>query len=183
MSFTGIKTWRGILRFGVHFWGCGVAACTACLQCCQRAAENGFAADDGSVSGDGRSSRCCTVGELLQDCDSVSVMTVQEKCDEKGLGAASGHRNVRCWQFGRALLALFEKWLARVVPSPKVVQPALGVSLFASELVVQNDNRPVASYVKRDSSYQLKTSMIAKPGKATRNGRFRKARREPKPKH
>jgi hypothetical protein len=42
-----------------------------------------FAADDRSVSGDGRSSRCCTVGELLQDCDSVSVMSVQEKCDEK----------------------------------------------------------------------------------------------------
>jgi hypothetical protein len=81
------------------------------------------------------------------------------------------------------LLPLFEKWLARVVPSPKVVQPLSAVSLFASELVVQNDNRPVASYVKRDSSYQLKTSMIAKPGKATRNGRFRKARTEPKPKH
>jgi hypothetical protein len=47
--------------------------------------------------------RCCTVGELLQDCDSVSVITVPEKCDEKGLGAASGHRNVRCRQFGREL--------------------------------------------------------------------------------
>src|SRR5712692_307041 len=35
--------------------------------------------------------RCCTVGELLQDCDSVSVIAVQEKCDEKGLGSASGH--------------------------------------------------------------------------------------------
>jgi hypothetical protein len=75
-------------------------------------------------------------------------------------------------EFGRPHLALFEKWLTRVVPSPKVVQPALGVC--ASELVVQNDNRPAASYVKRDSSYQWKTSMIAKPGKATRNGRFRK---------
>ena len=30
----------------------------------------------------------------------MSVIAVQEKCDEKGLGAASGHRNVRCWQFG-----------------------------------------------------------------------------------
>jgi hypothetical protein len=69
---------------------------------CQRAAEDGFAADDGSVSGDGRSFRCCTVGELLRDCNSVSVIAVQEKCDEKGLGAASGHRNVRCRQFGRA---------------------------------------------------------------------------------
>src|SRR5216683_3407588 len=80
---------------------------------CQRAAANGFAADDGSVAGDGRSSRCCTVGELLQDCDSVSVMTVQEKCDEKGLGAASGHRNVRCRQFGRAPLRLSPLGFAR----------------------------------------------------------------------
>jgi hypothetical protein len=39
--------------------------------------------------------------ELLQDCDPVSVLTVQEKCDEKGLGAASGHRNLRCRQFGK----------------------------------------------------------------------------------
>ena len=56
----------------------------------QRAAEKGFAADFGSVSGDGHSSRCCTVGELLQDWDSVSVIAVQEKCDDKGLGAAAG---------------------------------------------------------------------------------------------
>src|SRR4029077_14313415 len=56
-----------------------------CLSsCCQRAAENRFAADFGSVSGDGRSFRCCTVGELLRDCDLVSVRAVQEKCDEKG---------------------------------------------------------------------------------------------------
>ncbi len=34
------------------------------------------------------------------NCDSVSVRAVREKCDEKGLGA--GHRNVRCWQLGRA---------------------------------------------------------------------------------
>jgi len=33
---------------------------------------------------------CCTVGELLQDCDSVSVMAVQENCEEKGLGAEKG---------------------------------------------------------------------------------------------
>jgi hypothetical protein len=50
----------------------------------KEAAENGFAADFGSVSGDGRNFRCCTVGELLRDCDSVSVMAVREKCDEKG---------------------------------------------------------------------------------------------------
>ena len=62
----------------------------SCLSStCQRVAEDGFAADDGSVSGDGHSSRCCTVGELLQDCDSVSVMAVQEKCDEKRQGRSS----------------------------------------------------------------------------------------------
>src|SRR5258707_15826668 len=36
------------------------------------------------------------------NCDSVSVRAVREKCDEKGLGDASGPRNVRCRQFGRA---------------------------------------------------------------------------------
>jgi len=46
-----------------------------------------FAVDDGSVSGDGRSFRCCTVGELLRDSDWVSVTAVREKCDEKGLRA------------------------------------------------------------------------------------------------
>src|SRR5258708_34996386 len=49
-----------------------------------------FAADDGSVSGDGRRLRCCTVGELLRDCRSVSVIGVREKCDEKGLRADKG---------------------------------------------------------------------------------------------
>jgi hypothetical protein len=42
-----------------------------------------FAADFGSVSGDGRSFRCCTVGEFLHNCDWVSVRAVQEKCDER----------------------------------------------------------------------------------------------------
>ena len=42
-----------------------------------------FAADFGSVSGDGHSFRYCTVGELLRDCDCVSVMAVLEKCDGK----------------------------------------------------------------------------------------------------
>ena len=62
-----------------------------CLSArCQRAAEDGFAADDASVSGDGHSFRCCTVGEFSHHCDCVSVIAVQEKCDEKGLGAGSG---------------------------------------------------------------------------------------------
>jgi hypothetical protein len=78
--------WRAL--FGVR--ALPLLLLVVCLSgCCQRAAENGFAADDGSVSGDGHSSRCCTVGELLQDCDSVSVMAVQEKCDEKRQGRSS----------------------------------------------------------------------------------------------
>src|ERR1700687_4776234 len=102
----GSAVWRAL---------CGVRGRRfSCLSaCCQRAVENGFAADDGSVSEDRRSSRCCTVGELLQDCDSVSVMTVQEKCDEKGLGAASGHRNVRCRQVGTAPLSAIPLDFAR----------------------------------------------------------------------
>ena len=47
-----------------------------------------FAADFGSVSGDGRSFRCCTVGELFKDCDLASVRAVQEKCDEKEQGVS-----------------------------------------------------------------------------------------------
>jgi len=46
-----------------------------------------FAADNGSVSGDGHSFRCCTVGELLRDSDWVSVIAVRGKCDEKCLRA------------------------------------------------------------------------------------------------
>ena len=72
----------------MHFQGCGVATSAALFghlsSTFQRAAEDGFAADDGSVSGDGRSFRCCTVGELLRDWDCVSVMRVQEMCYEKG---------------------------------------------------------------------------------------------------
>jgi len=74
----------------VHFTGRGVATSAALFvylsSTFQRAAENGFAADDGSVSGDGRSSRCCTVGELLRDRDCVSAIAVTLVCDEKRAG-------------------------------------------------------------------------------------------------
>jgi len=63
-----------------------------CHPTFQRATEDVFAADDESVSGDGRGSRCCTVGELLRDCDSVSVTAVQEKCDDKEQGVRFGLR-------------------------------------------------------------------------------------------
>jgi predicted negative regulator of RcsB-dependent stress response len=35
----------------------------------------------------------------------VSVIALQEKCDEKGLGDGSGQRSVRCRQFGWGPLA------------------------------------------------------------------------------
>jgi hypothetical protein len=76
----------------VHFSGYEIAAYSwfrllviDLSSTCQRTTENGFAADVGSVSGDGRSSRCCTLAELLRDCDLVSVMAGREKCDERGL--------------------------------------------------------------------------------------------------
>ena len=75
------------LRFGVHLPRCGVVTFLLLIvyfaSTCQRAAENGFAADFGSVSGDGHSFRYCTVGELLRECDCVSVRAAQEKCDDK----------------------------------------------------------------------------------------------------
>src|ERR1017187_7826045 len=104
--------------FGVHFSGCGVAAGTASLQVVKeppkmvvrRMMGSSLETDPkmvvrrmmGSSLETDAAFRGCTVGELLQDCDSVSVMTVQEKCDEKGLGAASGHGKVTCRQFGTA---------------------------------------------------------------------------------
>jgi hypothetical protein len=74
---------EGILRFGGLFLGAGLPLLLLVFNVVKEAAENGFAADDGSVSGDGRSSRCCTVGELLRDRDCVSAMAVTLVCDEK----------------------------------------------------------------------------------------------------
>ena len=85
------KDLAGFLRFGVHFSGCGVGASNRLLSTYRLLVKEPpkmvFAADFGSVSEDGRSFRCCTVGELLRDCDSVSVRAVPEKCDEKYLRA------------------------------------------------------------------------------------------------
>ena len=80
------KDLAGVSAVWRALFGGGVARFYCLSSRCQRAAENGFAADFGSVSGDGRSFRCCTVGELLRDCDLVSVRAVQEKCDEKRQG-------------------------------------------------------------------------------------------------
>ena len=52
--------WRAL--FGVR--GCRFYCL---LHVVKEAAENGFAADDESVSGDGHCFRCCTVGELLRE--------------------------------------------------------------------------------------------------------------------
>jgi hypothetical protein len=78
------KDLAGVSAIWRTLFGVRVTAFTACFHVVKEATENGFAADFGSVSGDGRSFRCCTVGESLHDCDSVSVRAVQEKCDEKG---------------------------------------------------------------------------------------------------
>jgi hypothetical protein len=73
--------WRAL--FGVR--GCRFY-CFICVLVVllSKSRRRWFAADYGSVSGVGHSFRCCTVGELLRDCDLVSVRAVQEKCDEKG---------------------------------------------------------------------------------------------------
>ena len=90
--------WRALFGARWRRFHCFICPLVATFQ---RAAGDGFAADDASVSGDGHSSRCCTLEGFSQDCDCVSVIALQEKCDEKGLGAGSGHRSVRCRQFGR----------------------------------------------------------------------------------
>jgi hypothetical protein len=74
--------WRAL--FGVH----GSRFC--CFICVlivllSKSRRRCCAVNDGSASGDGHRFRCCTVGELLRDCDLVSVMVVREKCDESGL--------------------------------------------------------------------------------------------------
>ena len=86
----------GFLQFGVHFSGCGLASSTACFHVVKEPPKNGFAADDRSVSGDGRSSRCCTVGELLRDRDCVSVMVATLVCDEHSVLKIGGaHPHIR----------------------------------------------------------------------------------------
>src|SRR6266853_4438476 len=100
------KDLAGFLQFGVHFSGCGVAANSACLHVVKEPPKMvlrrmmGPSLETGTVFDAVLSVNYCA------NCDCVSVRTVQEKCDEKGLGAASGHRNVRCRQFGRPRSAI-----------------------------------------------------------------------------
>ena len=73
--------WRAL--FGGAGWPFLLLICVLVVRL-SKSRRRCFAADDGSVSGDGRNFRCCTVGELLRDWDCVSVMRVQEMCDEEG---------------------------------------------------------------------------------------------------
>src|SRR5712672_2927554 len=53
-------------------------------SCCQRAVENGFAADDGPSLETGAVLDVALSVNYCANCDSVSVRVVREKCDEKG---------------------------------------------------------------------------------------------------
>src|SRR5260370_40729166 len=89
--------WRALFGVRGRRFCCFICVLVVYLSsACQRAAENGLAADDGSVSGDGRSSRCCTVGELLRDRDCVSVMVATLVCDEHSVLKIGGaHPHIR----------------------------------------------------------------------------------------
>src|SRR6202790_810635 len=84
--------WRALLGVQGGRFCCFICVLVVLLS---KSRRRWFAADFGSVSGDGRSFRCCTVGELLRDCDLVSVRAVQEKCDEKGRGVRFGRAHAR----------------------------------------------------------------------------------------
>ncbi len=73
--------WRALFGVRNRRFCCFICVLVVLLS---KSGRRCFAADNGSVSGDGHSFRCCTVGELLRDLDFVSVMRVQEMCDEKG---------------------------------------------------------------------------------------------------
>jgi hypothetical protein len=75
--------WRALFGVRSRRFYCFICVLVVLLSKSRRRC---LAANFGSVSGDGRNFRCCTVGELLRDCDSVSVRAVREKCDEKVRG-------------------------------------------------------------------------------------------------
>ena len=90
----------------MHLPGCGVAASNRLLSTCRPLVKEppkmvlrrilGPSLETGAIFDTALSGNYCRIA------DCVSVRAVLEKCDEKGLGSASGHRNVRCRQFGRA---------------------------------------------------------------------------------
>jgi len=95
------------LNFAVWRALAGVLTGAICRNiCCQRAREK-FAAGNAFVSGDGRSSRWCTVEVSSQRLWCKSVMSVREKCDEKvGRNAVAVHprlapkKRARTWGTG-----------------------------------------------------------------------------------
>src|ERR1039458_6377663 len=91
-----------------------------CLACTCGCADRGhmlsnsgekFAAGNAFVSGEWRSSRWCTVEVSSHRLGSKSVMSVREKCDEKGWEERSGSRERGIPPFGKS---------AREVPSTQV---------------------------------------------------------------
>ncbi len=56
--------WRALFGVRGHRFCCVIGVLVVLLSKSRRRC---FAADNGSVSGDGHSFRCCTVGELLRD--------------------------------------------------------------------------------------------------------------------
>src|SRR6267378_5002878 len=73
----------GFLQFGVHFSGCGLTTSSACFHVVKEPPKMVLRRMIGPSLETGAGFRCCTVGELLRDCDLVSVLGEQEKCDEK----------------------------------------------------------------------------------------------------
>src|SRR4029077_17294882 len=94
--------WRALFGVRNRCLGCFICVFVVLLSKSRRRC---FAADSGSVSGDGCALRCCTVGELLRDWDCVSVMRVQEVCDEKRYGV--GWRR-RSWRVDQLRIAVGE---------------------------------------------------------------------------
>jgi hypothetical protein len=83
------------LAFNSAVWRALAGAVAGAIYC-QRARKN-FKAGNAFVSGDGRSSRWCTVEVSSQRLWCVSVMGVREKCDEK----KGGHSPIQTNLLGR----------------------------------------------------------------------------------
>jgi hypothetical protein len=96
----------GFCGLACTFRGAGSRALTACLHVVKEPPKMvlrrilGPSLETGAIFDAALSGNYSAIAIL------VSVRAVQEKCDEKGLGVASGHRNVRCRQFGMASLRL-----------------------------------------------------------------------------
>src|ERR1700675_842781 len=114
-----------MLRFGVHFWGCGVAASAALFvylsSFCQRAAEDVLRRMLGpSLETDAIFDAVLSVN-YCADCDSVSVMAVREKCDERvGSSSTAAHLS-KPRKVGHPQLQLCRQCLKTKVGQPRWV--------------------------------------------------------------